>query len=83
MRRSTTTCSMVFVFSRATSAIFFRGTTLPRRQAPSCVRRTFAPQSLMRSLSASELKPPKMTECVAPMRAHASIAMAVSGTMPM
>ena len=36
--------------------------------------------SLMRSRSESLLKPPKTTECTAPMRAQASIAIASSGT---
>ena len=40
---------------------------------------TFALASLMRSASACELKPPKTTECAAPMRAHESIATTASG----
>jgi hypothetical protein len=44
---------------------------------------TFAPQSWMRSRSASAAKPPNTTVWGAPMRAHASIATATSGTMPM
>ncbi len=82
-RRSTTTLSTEGVCSTAPSAIFLSGTTLPRRHAPSCVSTTLAPQSLMRSRSASELKPPKTTECGAPRRAHASMATTASGTMPM
>ncbi|CAM5666094.1 hypothetical protein SCALM49S_10097 [Streptomyces californicus] len=40
---------------------------------------TLASASLMRAAMASAEKPPKTTECVAPMRAQASIAMAASG----
>ena len=36
-------------------------------------------ESLMRSRSDSELKPPNTTQCTAPMRAQASIAIASSG----
>ena len=39
--------------------------------------------SLMRSRSDSELKPPNTTLCTAPMRAHASMAIASSGTSGM
>ena len=39
----------------------------------------FAPASTIRSLSDSAEKPPNTTECVAPIRAHASIATAVCG----
>ena len=55
----------------------------PRRHAPSPVTSTRASASLMRSRSESAVKPPKTTECAAPMRAHASIAIGNSGTMPM
>ncbi len=44
---------------------------------------TLACASLIRSMSDCALKPPNTTECGAPMRAHASIAAMVSGTMPM
>ena len=40
-------------------------------------------ESLILSRSASALKPPNTTLCVTPMRAHASIAIASSGTIPM
>ena len=39
--------------------------------------------SWMRSRTDSGEKPPKITECAAPIRAHASIAMATSGTIGM
>ena len=58
-------------------------TTEPRRHAPSAVISTRACASLMRSFSDCAVKPPNTTECAAPMRAHASIAATVSGTMPM
>jgi hypothetical protein len=44
---------------------------------------TFEPQSAMRPASDSGEKPPNTTECTAPMRAHASIATAVSGIIGM
>ena len=61
----------------------FSATTAPRRHAPSAVTSTLASASLMRSFSDCALKPPNTTECGAPIRAHASIAATVSGTMPM
>ena len=67
----------------ASSAFCLSGTTWPRRYAPSAVMSTFACASLMRSFSASALKPPNTTECAAPIRAHASMAMGSSGTIPM
>ena len=42
---------------------------------------TFGPASSMRTASSCEANPPKTTECMAPMRAHASIAMRASGTI--
>ncbi len=67
----------------ASSTFFFRGTFAPLRQPASAVSSTFAPASFIRSRSASAEKPPNTTECTAPMRAHASMAMAASGTMGM
>ena len=55
----------------------------PRRKAPSWVITHLAFASFIRSRTASEAKPPNTTLCTAPMRAHASIAIAASGTMPM
>ncbi len=76
------TCSIVGHSATASSALSFSGTTEPRRQAPSAVISTVACASLIRSRSASALKPPNTTECGAPIRAHASIAIGSSGTMP-
>ena len=42
----------------------------------------FQVESSMRSRMERALKPPKMTECTAPMRAQASMATASSGAMP-
>ena len=56
---------------------------LPPRRPKSCVMTTEAWQSTMRLRSDSAEKPPNTTECTAPRRAQASIAMAASGTMPM
>jgi hypothetical protein len=44
---------------------------------------TFGVASSMRTASSLAAKPPKTTECTAPMRAHASIAIAASGTIGM
>ena len=83
-KRSTTmTCSIVGVSATASSAWCLSPTFLPRRQPPSAVTRTFAPQSLMRPDRASAENPPKTTVCGAPMRAHASIAMGSSGIIGM
>ncbi len=40
---------------------------------------TLAPASFIRSRSASAEKPPKTTECTAPIRAQASMEIATSG----
>ena len=61
----------------------FSGTTWPRRHAPSHVISTLHAASSMRSASAVDENPPNTTECAAPMRVHASIAIGSSGTMPM
>ncbi len=69
--------------AQAASTLSLSGTTLPRLHAPSHVTMTLLLASRTRSTMALELKPPKMTECTAPMRTHARHAMASSGTMPM
>ena len=63
----------------AASTFALSGTILPRRQPPSAVTINFAPLSASRSLMDSALNPPKITECTAPSRAHASMATAASG----
>ena len=68
--------------SRAASTLAFRGTSLPPRQAPSPVIIAVTPQSSTRSRTESGEKPPKMTVWGAPIRAHASIATTISGTIP-
>ena len=65
----------------ASSAMRLSGRTWPRRYPPSAVIRTVAVASWIRSRSDSAEKPPKTTECTAPIRAQASIEMAASGTM--
>ena len=79
VRRTTRQLLTVGVCSSARSTFVFRGTDLPRRQPPSAVMQRTAPQSLMRSRSASAEKPPNTTVWVAPMRVQASMAMAASG----
>ena len=66
----------------ASATAGLRAAGLPRRQPPSAVMTSFASASLMRSDKASALNPPKTTEWGAPIRAHASIAIGSSGTMP-
>ncbi|GAA3224641.1 hypothetical protein GCM10020256_33610 [Streptomyces thermocoprophilus] len=61
----------------------FSADGLPRRQPPSAVMTTRASASWIRVASASAEKPPKTTECAAPIRAQASIAIAVSGIIGM
>ena len=79
VRRTTTTCSIAFSPLHASSAAAFTGTTTPRRFCPSVVTSTFAPVSSTRNFSASAENPPKTSECTAPIRAHASVMMTVSG----
>ena len=78
-RLKTTHVSTVGDFASASSTLALSGTTLPRRQPPSAVTMTFDLASLLRSATASALKPPKITEWTAPMRAQASMAIAASG----
>ena len=83
VRRRTTTRSTAGADSAATSAFAFSGTFPPLRQPSSCVIRSLAPESRSRSASESDEKPPKTTMWGAPIRAHASIAIGSSGTIPM
>ncbi len=83
-KRSTTiTCSIVGVSAIAASTWCLRPTFLPRRQPPSAVISTLAPQSLMRPDSDSAENPPKTTVWGAPIRAQASIAIGSSGIIGM
>ena len=83
VRRATTHDCTDGVCASAASTLAFSGTALPRRQPPSAVMHSLAPQSLMRSRSASAENPPNTTVCGAPMRVHASIATAASGIIGM
>mmetsp|Transcript_17986 Transcript_17986/g.56164 ORF Transcript_17986/g.56164 Transcript_17986/m.56164 type:complete len:215 (-) Transcript_17986:303-947(-) len=69
--------------STAALAMPQRSMTLPPRRTPSAAITAFAPADEMRAASESLEKPPKTTVWTAPMRAHASMAMANSGTMGM
>ena len=76
----------VCVFGQSSSAswvFFFSGTLRPPRGPSSAVITTRQSESRMRSRSASGENPPNTTECTAPIRAHASIATAASGTIGM
>ena len=75
--------STVGDFASASSTFALSGTTLPRRQPPSAVMTSFDLASLFRSATASAENPPKTTECIAPMRAQASMAIAASGIIGM
>src|SRR6185295_10466633 len=66
--------STVGDLASAASTFCLSGTTLPRRQPPSAVMTSRAFASLLRSATASAEKPPKITECTAPMRVHARMA---------
>jgi hypothetical protein len=61
------------------STLSLSGTICPRRQLPSAVITSLAPASTIRSRSASAENPPNTTVCGAPIRVHASIAIAASG----
>jgi hypothetical protein len=78
-RRKTITRRTEVPSGSASSTFFFSGTIPPRRYEPSAVTSAIAPLSLIRSRMLSELNPPKTTECTAPIRAQASIAIAASG----
>ena len=82
-RFTTTTCSSLGRSPRIPSTFSFIGVGWPRRSVASAVISTFASETFMRSLTDSTEKPPKTTLCVAPMRAHASIAAGVSGIIGM
>ncbi len=79
VRRTTTTFSTEGASRSASSTLAFKGTTAPRRKPPSAVTTRVACASFIRSRKASALKPPNTTLCAAPIRAHASMAIAASG----
>ena len=83
IRWNTTTCFTMDRSAIASSTAFFSGTTLPRRYPPSVVTRMWESASSKRSWTAFELKPPKITLWIAPIRAHASIAIGSSGIIGM
>ncbi len=86
VRRTTSTCSTGLASpspSIASSTPAFSGAALPRRYCPSVVITSLASASSMRALSAEAENPANTTECIAPSRAHASIAMIASGTIGM
>ena len=73
VRRTTSTFCTDGHSATASSTASLSGTTLPRRQAPSAVMTTLHSASWMRPASEEAEKPPKTTECGAPMRAQASM----------
>ena len=81
VRLSTITCFTVGDFLSASSTFFLRGSCEPRRQPPSAVITATALASSLRSAIASLENPPKITECTAPIRAQASMAITSSGVI--
>ena len=73
--------STVGLFLRASSALGLSGMVRPARSTASDVTRTLASESWMRDCRLMAEKPAKTMECMAPMRAQASMAMASSGIM--
>ena len=80
--RSTST-ALTETLSSAASTLAFSGMRLPPRSPSSAVTIQSLRQSSTRPAIASGLKPPKMTEWIAPIRAQASMAKAPSGTIGM
>ncbi len=84
-RRTTSTCCTVLGLpsmasaASAVSTVPLSPNTRPLRQPPSAVMTSFASASSMRARRLSALNPPKTTECTAPRRATASMAMTASG----
>jgi hypothetical protein len=75
-------CSTLGVCVTAASALAFIGMSLRVPRTPvSCVMMSLNAESLMRETRLSAENAPKTMECTAPMRAHASIAIASSGTI--
>ena len=80
LRRTTSTCWTDWAWpspawpDSAVSTAGLSGEGLPRRQEPSAVTTNLAWASSMRERRSSAEKPPKTTECTAPIRAQASMA---------
>ena len=79
VRRITMTSDTWGQSSRASSTLRFRGMTLPPRRPSSAVMTIRLSQSWIRPAMLSGEKPPKITECTAPIRAQASMATAAWG----
>lgn len=79
VRCTTRTRSTGVPLASASSTAGLSAIGLPRRYPPSAVMTTRASASLMRLCRASAENPPKTTECGAPIRAQASMAMTASG----
>ncbi len=67
----------------ASCTVVMSGIALPRRIEISEVMITLASASLIRMFKAAVPNPAKTTECTAPIRAQASMAIICSGTMGM
>ena len=74
---------MLGQFSRAKSTIFFNSITFEPLYPPSAVTIRLQEASLILSSKDLAEKPAKTTECIAPILAHARVAIASSGVMGM
>ena len=81
VRATTNTFSTLCSPLRASSTAGFNAKGAPFLNPPSAVITNFASASWIRDKSASAENPPKTTECGAPIRAQANIAIAASGIM--
>src|SRR6266705_3347677 len=77
----TTTCSIEEERGIALSTTFFNSISFPLLKPPSAVITTFEFESFTLSDNACVLKPENTTVCIAPILAHANIAIGSSGTM--
>ncbi len=82
-RFTTTTDDTEWVSPSAESTLTLSGDAAPRRYPASAVMTHTASASLTRSVIEFGLKPPKMTECTAPIRVQANMATGSSGTIGM
>jgi hypothetical protein len=83
VRRTTTQCSTEGQCASASSVFALSGILRPPRRPSSAVMTQLESQSRMRLARESGEKPPNTTECTAPIRAVASMAMAASGIIGM
>ena len=83
VRLTTMTDVTPLALSQAASTLAFNGILRPPRRPSSAVTTQVDLQSSMRPAIESGEKPPKITECTAPMRAQARMEIAASGIIGM